>query len=62
VAPPGNRLFMTDVGITWHMTQYVKMFFDWNHVEYNNPVTLNTQNGKTGNQNNALWWRPQLFF
>ena len=24
------------------MTQYVKMFLDWNHAEFNNPVTYNT--------------------
>jgi phosphate-selective porin OprO and OprP len=57
-----NRLWMTDVGITWHMTQYVKTFFDWNHVEYNNPVTINTQNHKTAPTNNTLWWRLQLWF
>jgi phosphate-selective porin OprO/OprP len=57
-----RELWMSDVGLTWHMTQYVKMFFDWNHVEYNNPVTLNTQNHKTGAENNTLWWRLQLFF
>ncbi len=57
-----NRLYMTDVGVTWHMNQYVKMFFDWNHVGYNNPVTLNTQNHKMGIQNDTLWWRLQLFF
>jgi phosphate-selective porin OprO and OprP len=63
-SPSGNanRLFMTDVGLTWHMTQYVKTFFDWNHVEYNNAVTLNPVTHKTGTQNNTLWWRLQLFF
>jgi hypothetical protein len=45
---------MSDVGLTWHMTQYVKMFFDWNHVEYYNPLTLNTQNHETGVENNTL--------
>ena len=34
------RCRMTDVGFNWHMTQYVKMFFDWNHAEFNNPVTF----------------------
>ena len=55
-----NRLWMTDTGITWHMTQYVKMFFDWNHVEFNNPVTYNT--GKYQTTSNTFWWRLQLFF
>jgi len=64
-AGSANRLWMTDVGLTWHMTQYVKMFFDWNHVEYNNFVNLNTvstEAKKFGSQNNTFWWRLQLFF
>ena len=55
-----NRLWMTDVGITWHMTQYVKMFLDWNHAEFNNPVPYNI--GKYQTTSNTLWWRLQLFF
>jgi len=55
-----NRLWQSDVGLTWHMTQYVKMFFDWNHVEFNNPVTYAP--GKTFPTSNTLWWRLQLFF
>ncbi len=61
-----NRLFMTDAGLTWHMTQYVKMFFDWNHVEFNNPVIYNNTNNVSKNArqstSNTLWWRLQLFF
>ena len=38
-----NRLWQTDVGINWWMTQYLKMVLDWNHEEFNNPVTYNTQ-------------------
>jgi phosphate-selective porin OprO/OprP len=33
-----NRLFQTDLGINWHLTQYVKMYFDWIHDEFNQPV------------------------
>ena len=61
-----NRVWMTDVGLTWHMTQYVKMFLDWNHDEFNNGVTYNNTNnvakGKTQSTSNTLWWRLQLFF
>ena len=57
---------MTDVGLTWHMNQYVKMFLDWNHDEFNNGVTYNNTNnvakGKTQSTSNTLWWRLQLFF
>jgi phosphate-selective porin OprO/OprP len=33
-----NRLFQTDVGCNWHLTQYLKMSFDWIHDEFNQPV------------------------
>jgi phosphate-selective porin OprO/OprP len=33
-----NRLYQTDVGVNWHLTQYVKMYFDWIHDEFNQPV------------------------
>jgi phosphate-selective porin OprO/OprP len=55
-----NRLWMTDLGINWHMTQYLKMVFDWNHAEFNNPVTYAP--GRFQPTANTLWWRVQLFF
>jgi phosphate-selective porin OprO/OprP len=60
-----NRLWQTDVGLTWHMTQYIKCFFEWNHVEYNNPVTYAISpsgSPKVAPTNNILWARLQLFF
>jgi phosphate-selective porin OprO/OprP len=57
-----NRLWMTDVGINWWMTQYLKMVFDWNHAEFHNPVTYNVVTQKTQSTSNILWWRIQLFF
>ena len=63
-----NSLFMTDIGMNWHLTQYVKMMFDWNHAEFNQPVTY--QSGTTlkpdqqGKQKTSdmLWVRLQIFF
>jgi len=43
-----------------HMTQYLKMVFDWNHAEFNNPVTY--ARGKYQPTANIFWWRIQLFF
>jgi phosphate-selective porin OprO/OprP len=61
-----NRVWQTDLGLTWHMTQYVKMFFDWSHAEFNNPVIFNTTNnvssGARITTSNTFWWRLQLFF
>ena len=33
-----NRVSMTHVGLNWHLTQYIKLYFDWNHAEFNQPV------------------------
>jgi phosphate-selective porin OprO and OprP len=35
-----NSLFMTWVGVNWHMTQYVKVYFGWNHADFGQPVTF----------------------
>ena len=33
-----NRLYLTDLGFNWHMTQFVKVMFEWEHAEFNQPV------------------------
>jgi phosphate-selective porin OprO/OprP len=33
-----NNLYMTDVGVNWHLTQYLKIYFDWQHAVFGNPV------------------------
>jgi phosphate-selective porin OprO/OprP len=35
-----NRVWQTHLGLNWHLTQYVKMYFDWNHSEFAQPVTF----------------------
>ncbi len=57
-----NRVWTTDLGLTWHMTQYIKMFFDWKHDEFNNPITYATGPTRTAGTADTLWWRLQLFF
>ncbi len=55
-----NRLWQTDVGVNWWMTQYLKMVLDWNHVEFNNEVSYNIH--RYTSTNNIFWWRLQLYF
>ncbi len=58
-----NRVGTTDLGLTWHMTQYVKMFFDWKHDGFNMPVTFATgPPARAAGTADTLWWRLQLFF
>ncbi|MFO0953542.1 MAG: porin [Isosphaeraceae bacterium] len=33
-----NRLYITDLGFNWHLTQYLKLYFEWEHAVFNQPV------------------------
>jgi phosphate-selective porin OprO/OprP len=33
-----HRMYQTHTGVNWHLTQYVKIYFDWNHSEFGQPV------------------------
>lgn len=35
-----NEMYQTWVGFNWHMTQYMKVSFGWNHAVFNQPVTF----------------------
>ncbi|MHC5538684.1 OprO/OprP family phosphate-selective porin, partial [Singulisphaera rosea] len=55
-----NRIALTDVGFNWHMTQYLKFMFMWEHADFNNPVQYAP--GKRSLSNNLFLARLQLFF
>ena len=55
-----NRLFQTDIGVNWHLTQYVKMYFDWVRDGFNQPVFYAP--GKRQFTTNEFIVRLQLFF
>jgi phosphate-selective porin OprO/OprP len=55
-----NRVFQTHTGVNWHMTQYVKLTFDWNHAEFNQPVLYAP--GKRQLTSDMFMLRFQLFF
>jgi phosphate-selective porin OprO/OprP len=55
-----NRVFQTWVGINWHLTQYIKIYFDWNHAEFNQPVFFAP--GRRQLTSDTLAVRLQLFF
>ncbi len=35
-----NSVNATDIGVNWYLNQYVKVTFDWQHLWFNNPVSL----------------------
>ncbi len=55
-----NRITLTDVGFNWHMTQYLKFMFMWEHADFNNPVQYAP--GKRSLTNDLFLARLQLFF
>jgi phosphate-selective porin OprO/OprP len=57
-----NLAHMTDIGWNWYMNEYVKWYFDWQHVNYGSPVLLNEGKDLYGRHNDLFWVRCQLYF
>jgi phosphate-selective porin OprO/OprP len=55
-----NRVNLIDVGFNWHLTQYLKFYFMWEHADFNQPVLYAP--GKQSINNNQVIARIQLFF
>jgi phosphate-selective porin OprO/OprP len=55
-----NRLFQTHLGVDWSLTQYLKMYFDWAHAEFNQPVFFAP--GRRQLTSDVFMVRMQLFF
>ncbi|MFO0891063.1 MAG: porin [Isosphaeraceae bacterium] len=55
-----NRVDIVDVGFNWHINQYVKFYFDWEHSMFNQPVLYAP--GARQLTNDLFLARIQLFF
>jgi phosphate-selective porin OprO/OprP len=55
-----NHAKMVDVGFNWYLNQFVKVYFDWEHSMFGNPV-LST-NGAFRSSNDLFWLRTQVSF
>jgi phosphate-selective porin OprO/OprP len=55
-----NRVWQTWVGVNWHMTQYMKVYFGWNHAEFNQPVIFAP--GRRQLTSDEFLLRLQLYF
>jgi hypothetical protein len=49
-----------DLGFNWHLTQYLKLYFDWEHSDFNNPVLFAP--GRTQKTSDMFIARFQLYF
>lgn len=55
-----NHLYMTDLGLNWHVNQYVKIYFDWQHAVFGEPVLFAP--GRRQLTSDTFLLRAQLYF
>lgn len=55
-----NHVKMVDVGCNWYLNQFIKVYFDWEHAMFGNPVT--TTNGSLRSSSDLFWVRTQVLF
>ena len=53
---------MTDLGLNWYLTKYLKVYAFWQHIAYDTPVLINPNKGRFSNTNDLFWFRLQLYF
>ena len=55
-----NHAKMVDVGANWYLNQFVKVYFDWEHVMFGTPVIATS--GRFTKHSDLFWTRVQLYF
>ncbi len=55
-----NEAQMVDVGFNWYLNRFLKVYFDWEHAMFGNPVFYNT--GRFQKSNDLYWLRLQAYF
>jgi phosphate-selective porin OprO/OprP len=55
-----NQVRTTDVGANWYLNKFVKVYFDWQHAMYSQPVVFAP--GKTHRTSDLFWTRLQFNF
>ncbi len=55
-----NEAQMVDVGFNWYLNRFLKVYFDWEHAMFGNPVFYNTD--RFQKSNDLYWLRLQAYF
>ncbi len=55
-----NHAWATDVGFNWYLNFYTRVFLDWQHSEFGNPVVIAPN--RYGPTRDLYWIRFQVFF
>jgi phosphate-selective porin OprO/OprP len=56
-----NRAWSTNVGFNWYLNRYLKVYLDWQHSEFGDPVYYAPPDRKQI-ANELFWFRLQLFY
>jgi phosphate-selective porin OprO/OprP len=55
-----NQAQMVDVGFNWYLNKFLKVYFDWEHAMFGNPVFYNIN--RSQKSNDLFWMRLQAYF
>ncbi|AMV37769.1 porin [Planctomyces sp. SH-PL62] len=55
-----NRAQTVDLGLNWYLNEYVKIYLDWQHAEFGQPVLYAP--GKFQKNSDLFWIRGQIYF
>lgn len=56
-----DRAWVTNVGVNWYPNKFVKVYLDWQHGEFGDPVFYAAPN-KKALTNDMLWLRCQFYY
>ena len=57
-----NNVSELTVGFNWYLNKSVKIYFDWEHAIFGNPVVYNTNTGRKSSISDLYWLRFQFYF
>lgn len=55
-----NHLYTTDLGVSWYLNEYAKIYLDWEHAVFGDPVLFRP--GGLQKTSDLFWLRFQVFF
>ena len=55
-----NHAWTTDIGLNWYLNFYTRIYLDWQHAGFGNPVAVAP--GRFSSTTDLFWLRFQVFF
>ena len=55
-----NHAWTTDIGANWYLNFYTRIYLDWQHAGFGNPVAVAP--GRFSSTTDLFWLRFQVFF